>query len=642
MKKPLLAWPVPLITSFFFLVSVRVNLLKFSYSHYDWVFAVFMAGVTAVAWWAFKHYPTKNPESDYQVSKLEWASILVALAIMLYVFSSYYENHLLWMDEYTQSMLSFNYPIQGSANQQQPPLGYLWSHTCLHLLGKSLLTLRLSSMVPFTIGFLVFLYAGLRHRLGTAFVFAWTGLIIGHGVLLFSFFEARPLALSFFFLSLATYLWLDLLRPNSGQANPAKLTMFAVAIFLLLNTLGLQPFIVVGILLIFHAVVALRSKNRKWRMLSLALLAPLIVFAPIQLYIFSIAQDLNYISVSFADKFAHFPTYVVTELISALSFTPWSIVNAIIFLLLTRTIWKDRLNLHRWALGGALLICLPVALLLIFHFVINWGFNPRYTLLIITCCFFLMATAVSQLPRYLGLLISLLLLNPLFISHKRERNYYPSVGFRPGWQKTYEAVHPMIKPDQTQLYVMARCDVKNRWYCPPHFMGAEIFATDAEVRSFSGRISRVDMFGRYGADNGVQIDLVALGEQHRKIILLIESTEMYPLRLNNISSTIDFKITRTNDFVIIEAQRVRPLREALPQALQFATTLVPLQLQAFTLYLARLNAAAIVKDENTAHQTFQLILQDPELGGALMASPQGQDHIKKMIDIFQAHFGKKP
>ncbi len=382
----------------------------------------------------------------------EMALFVSALLVGLLI----YDHRSLWLDEFTQATYSTQYwkcLSCAAAIEQQPPMSYALSALSIEFIGKSVLSLRLASILFFSVS-LVFYGRILKEFLNNRYLQVLGLFLYLFNTLLFYYFiEARPYAL---FLCFAL-MYIEVLYKFVTTSDDSEFYKLISLSTLLLLTIGFQSEILVAssVLLVFFT-----STKIKFMRAALAQVIAAVLFLPIlSLIIYESYKIQQFIPGYPGGYFQHLwqtGTHFVTNLSFGYKhFWPDLLIGCAGFLGYLQTRKRKPLFM------ALLLACFSLVFIPLYASLINWNLLPKYFIILVPIViaivlmgfdFLLLKLKIVLTPTYLkvaqgmlGVLFFAKVFSYLLFFESRVKPFTDTSSIQ--WQRVYTEISPELDGD---------------------------------------------------------------------------------------------------------------------------------------------------------------------------------------------------
>lgn len=526
----------------------------------------------------FRAWKSSENRPDPLLLPVRWSTYLVVLALGLVVWNArYFAGHTLGLDEYTHAIQSFREPAHGSAVQQQPILGYLYSDFLTTVMGFTPLALRLTGLLPTVGAFLLFGLSALELGLGPWALSFLALSFAGLDVFRYAATEGRSMGMGLFTLALLWCSWQDF------QRRPARSerTVLGIAAFFFLCSIGAQPVIVLLTFCLLVLVSWWRTREAPWMRALQALGGALLAFAPIQYYISKIARGLGYLVIPGTAGFSSL--FQLSSLKALVSYwfpqEQWTLW-LLLYGGLLWTLWQLRQRPYR-RLPVLWLLTYPLVFDLIFRLSINWELSERYRTCYIALLCLALAYVLDRLPRWEWKALVVLMFGLCLKGVPKLPSYDVEISRRTDWAPLPAQLDRDFGEGRWRAYVTGECDTYRSWWCQSFFVGAEFFRGKGELHRMQRSASQDNLINDPALlDNGMMTDFNLPWTGARTIVVVLAPTVRnsgWP-SLRGLSLPFEkgnFRLRQRGDFVVLESTSPMEAKPGIMAALEWLTREIP-------------------------------------------------------------------
>lgn len=499
-------------------------------------------------------------EKPIKVKKLEVLTLTLLVLGCLFVSLSEMDNHHFWLDEYTHAIMASNNPFDGSAMQQQPLLGYLWSKLLITIFGQTIEVVRMTSTIPYLCSIFILGLLGLRHKGGYFFLALFIIFHLTNGIMRYVSIDARSIGTALLFMSIAFNAWLEC----QETPHPVNCTFFGLSVFIFLNSVGLQPTLMIAFMLIIHVFFWILYKERIWLFLALGMVFALVAYFPIQLYISYIAHNMGYFNLSLWDRVLSKRPFPFDALYSFWlpnnDFIIGSVALVTILWIWLKHPWTLRQKKY-WFLAMLFFLIFPLIFEWIFYLFINWNVMPWYRSCFIAFFIFLFSFALARFSKDWKLSFIPALCFLLLTFSPGLEMYHELMSQRDDWKMLNREIHRLYPEDNWTAYITGLCDTNTSWWCQSIFVGAEFFPPSFSFERTPGVMSReFKFFHPYLSDNAMIENFLVPYKKKRYVLAVLAKNIEIPLLpseygLNLKDEEDGFKAFRVNNFIVVSSTK---------------------------------------------------------------------------------------
>lgn len=530
----------------------------------------------------------RSPDFDYKDKLSKRNKILLACLMLFLLILILYlsQSHFTWVDEYSQATLSLYNPIQGAISQQQPAMGYIFTHYVFKYFGFTLFNLRLLAIIPFVCSIYVLSRTLLSLRRNMLSVFLLCFLFYMNGIMSFVSMEARPLALSILGLSVIVASITHFLDPRT-QRHWSIFIQLICSFFFFLNTLGFQPIVLSIFTIILFMTCGLLLKNKKFSDISIAGIFSLILFYPIQISNSSVAREMGFLKSNPLKNIFSLPQDFSTNLLEF-----WSIgySGLLIFFFFALIIFSYFSTARKNKLKAVWLICFCLYLLFppicywVYHIFIDWFLSIRYFSTYIALSIFLFILGLSSLNQKINHIFYISTVVAVLFFSNKSSSYLQSANMRLNWGQTLKENTFPLKDLRWRGYMLGTCQYDDSLSCSDVFVGAEFFLSSIQVQNLPSRFLNNSFFrDQHLIDNGMLHDFVYPFSDKRIIISFskyyddVDINTVWP-EIHQESSSFHsngFSAKRKNNFIIVQSSEPLGAKEGIKKFLEWQTIHMP-------------------------------------------------------------------
>lgn len=521
--------------------------------------------------WSFVRFEFPQEKSE------KGSFFLMGIVVSLFVLSTlrYYEIPHLWLDEYTQLIRSIKNPMQ-SAEEQQPPGGYVLSAFLAKVMGLSKLTARLTGLIPMTLSLFYFLVAAARASYLLPFSFLFLSFYALDSDVVYLSLEGRSVALGVMSMSLSLLSLVELIK------LPTKMTLifFFFSCYLFFTSVGLQPPFILGLLFLLNMFFLKKGLAHKYAAFALA--GAGLLFSPLQLYTLKLATEAKKFNPNYLEKFKNALTSLEGEsflrylLPDSLGYV-WGIPLLVSIISVGFLLKRER---RSWTILGTFFFLLfPFVFHLSFYFLVNWYLNRWYFSCFLILSSFFICFVVSRLRWFrINYTLSILSSIALLLFFPAKANYKGMVNWRPDWERVYKT---SVVPGPQRIYVMGYCNEVS-WWCYDIFVGLELFEKHNESK---GRGFYRDLLpASYLQDSGIIVDAINLTEKVK--VTVVVPLEEIPTNLDlSIQGHQKYNMRAIDKFLIFETNGPISLQDEASELLEYMILKLPQKFEYYFPYI---------------------------------------------------------
>jgi len=489
-----------------------------------------------------------------EVTKINYNKLIVIIISLagfsICVFANYNDSNF-WMDEYTQILNASVDIIIGSSREQQPPGGYVLSNFLSFIFGMGKLSSKLTGFLPMLISLYIFLIIYFKRRGFYFFATLLTSFYMFDVDIRYLALEGRSLAygiMTMAFSALALKIYLE-------EKKCINLILFSFSLYIFINSLGMQPVIllfVFGLSLVTMFLIS-KFKNIEAAKIAIAIIVPTLLFLPIELNIIRLANKLNKFNNSFVENatswleninLVNFQNYFT----NGYTWHYWSMAILLISgFLFIKNILKA--NFLYKSVGLALILWIPI-FDFTFNAIVNWEMKRWYYY-----CFYILSNVfiiytISYYIKDLKIKFILFIGLILMINQLQTTYLYKNeISYREDWESTYRVIKNKYNPDR--VYVLGSCDMKTFW-CYDFYVGAEVYGKN-DPGKLNGYVNPKKLYYLEFQDNGMIWDDTH-NVENKKITVVIHknnSLEKQYSMLKEASLESIYHVNNIKDFLII-------------------------------------------------------------------------------------------
>ena len=226
--------------------------------------------------------------------------IIVALLVFTFFTLMSYPDAHVWVDEYTQALKSKDMPLSGASHEQQPSGAYVLSGFLESIFSISKMSVKMTGFIPILISLYLFQLLLIGKRGFPIYCAGLVFLFVSDPNMRYLALEGRPVAYGLMTLALCTLALKVYLKSNTKS----NLAAYSICNYLFLNSVGMQPVLLLSSFFLFLLILYFFKKNQFKNNLKLAFatLIPILLFIPIQIDIFLLAQRMSKFNNSLLDN----------------------------------------------------------------------------------------------------------------------------------------------------------------------------------------------------------------------------------------------------------------------------------------------------------------------------------------------------
>lgn len=494
---------------------------------------------------------------------------LLAVGIKLYIWTHNYQNHIFWLDEYSQAQGSMGDPAHGAFSHQQPFLGYLWTKFALYIFGNSVFTIRLHALIASLLGFYYLLKFSYRLQANvTPLIFlSVTYLTFAH--FYYPSYEGRCVGVAFLFLNLFSYSFLRAFT----QKRREDLFVLGVNSWLFLCSITMQPVLLIGFVMLWLIILLCWDRQPIYRQVLFTLAVSLVLFLPIQILLYLSSRNFLKSHMTWTEKLESYwdsnDFYNVFKLLfpsESYYFIGFALVSALGLSLFNLS--KKKTGEKFWIAGLVLTLVYPFFYDAFFFFVVNWMPNPWYSLIYKSAYFTFLAHYFLRYSLRINTLLLSLALGILSIQRPNNAELNNHARYRADWGGLYHNLIPTMKDADWNVFVMGRC-FDDSWWCLHVFIGADFYAKGIT------ELSKVtyELDPRMRNYNGMA-EFGALSETPTRIVSIFEIGEQ-TIQALGLRADETMEIQTYKSFMVLKHKHKLPPTEGIRQSLEWMKTHLP-------------------------------------------------------------------